>query len=243
MERDQHFMADRAIVQRMASYARPGETVLEIGPGRGILTEALSRRASVIAIEIDPALSESLRSRLPGVRVMHGNALKLMSRLRYDRIISNIPYAISEPLLFRMCSFPRPALLTVPCSFLSRLISPPGQGRLALYAQAFFTVAKVQDVPREAFDPIPKTRSVLASLDPRPQNIRNSVLSRGNMLLKNALRESLTGVPGLTKNQARERLKALGTIIEKGGVRVRDMQPASLDSAFKLVEARMEAGP
>src|SRR2546427_5495721 len=106
----QHFLIDKNIVHKIVRLAelQPGETVLEIGPGRGILTEALLDSSGlVVAVELDAALCARLRTTLgrrPNFRLIAGDALafeypQLPSPLL---VVANLPYYVSTPLLFRL---------------------------------------------------------------------------------------------------------------------------------------------
>ena len=106
----QHFLIDPNIVRKIVRLAelQPGETVLEIGPGRGILTEALLEASGlVVAIELDPALCDYLRTTLesrPNLKLVEADAL----HYEYDQIpgpmlvVANLPYYVSTPILFRL---------------------------------------------------------------------------------------------------------------------------------------------
>ena len=150
-EKDQHFMVDRDIISRIVSLASigKGEEVLEIGAGTGNLTEALARAGGKIAaIEIDPSLIPSLKERLrpfKNVKIISGNGLDYLKKSSPEKIVSNIPYAICEPL-FRILYHKgfSMAVLTVPKGFLDRPTT-------SFYTEAFLEIEKAFDVPRKAF--------------------------------------------------------------------------------------------
>ncbi len=193
-----------------ASELVPGDCVLEIGAGTGNLTRVLANSgAKIIAIEIDPELSANLKERFSGeknIEVIEGNALKLVKKLKFDKIVSNIPYAICEPLLqlLKEVSFEK-AVITVPNGFLERLTSGT---KLGLESNIFFEIKKLFDVHKEAFAPEPDTESVAILVKPAKKSLLRSVLLQPNAKLKNAIMEALVERYKCTKNQAREAIKA-----------------------------------
>ncbi len=209
---DQHFMVDEKILERIVKAAgiKKGERILEIGAGTGNLTKLLSLAgAEVIAIELDPQLATMLKERFsPGknIEVIEGNALKLIRKLSFDKIVSNIPYAICEPLLLllRNVHFEL-AVLTIPEKFVKNLASG---SKLGLETGIFFHVEVLFKVPKEAFVPKPDTESVVVLLKPKKSILRLVLLSP-NAKVKNAIMEALVESRKCTKNQAREAIKAM----------------------------------
>jgi 16S rRNA (adenine1518-N6/adenine1519-N6)-dimethyltransferase len=213
--KDQHFMVKREILKRMVSSAevKPDETILEIGGGRGILTEELSKKpGDIIVIEIDTKLAYSLRKKFYGnrkVKIIKGNALELIKTLEFDKIISNLPYSICEPLLKLLSGRKfKSAILTVPEKFFNRITE--GRTKLSYFSRAFFQTEELFPVPREAFDPPPKTNSVVISLKPKKDNLFSFLFrGKGKMKLKNAMREYLIQKEKTTKKQANKSIKSL----------------------------------
>ncbi|HEV8305495.1 MAG TPA: 16S rRNA (adenine(1518)-N(6)/adenine(1519)-N(6))-dimethyltransferase RsmA [Gemmatimonadales bacterium] len=184
----QHFLTDRNILRRIvdALDPRPGETVIEVGPGRGSLTEVLlARGLQVVAIERDRALAEQLRFQVSGVRcqVVTGDALQLDWHELHSRhltpdtrhrlkIIGNIPYAITSPLLEKALTPPLPerVVFLVQHEVAQRVAAAPGSkayGALSVGVQAVCRVEKLFAVAPGAFRPPPKVRSALLRLIPR----------------------------------------------------------------------------
>ncbi|RJQ17616.1 hypothetical protein C4573_01400 [Candidatus Woesearchaeota archaeon] len=158
---DQHFMLDGKLLKEIVSYADLEKTdvVLEIGFGRGYLTRNLCKKCKVIAVDVDDSFTLDLKN----VEVQHGNILKMIEKLEFNKIVSNIPYSISEPLLKKM--FKKEfelAVLTVGDSFYEVIADKTR--RLGFLAQCFFDVEKMQDVSRKAFYPEPRTDSVVVKL-------------------------------------------------------------------------------
>lgn len=170
----QHFLLREALAERMAAYAeiQREETVLEVGPGLGVLTEALLRRTDrVLAIEKDGRLCDALRRRHPSLRLVHGDVLR-EEVPPFDCVVSNLPYEISSPFTFWLLERPfRRAVLTFQREFAERMAAGRGQpayGRLSVKASYRAGIRLRDAVPRQAFWPPPKVDSAVVQLDPRP---------------------------------------------------------------------------
>ena len=102
---DKHFMIDKELIKRIISYGSLGkeDVVLEIGSGTGNLTKELCKKCKVIAVEIDSELVKLLKEKkLKNVEIIEGNILKLLGKLEFNKIVSNLPYNICEPLLNKL---------------------------------------------------------------------------------------------------------------------------------------------
>ncbi|HEX2022796.1 MAG TPA: 16S rRNA (adenine(1518)-N(6)/adenine(1519)-N(6))-dimethyltransferase RsmA [Candidatus Thermoplasmatota archaeon] len=171
----QHFLRDARYVDRSieAASLRPDDVVLEVGPGKGVLTRALAARvAKVVAVEIDAALADALeREAIPRVEVVRGDAVEAPLP-RFDACVSNLPYQISSPFLFRLLELPfRVAVLLVQKEFADRLVAKPDTsdyGRLSVNAARRARVSIVARVPPGAFDPPPRVDSAIVRIEPRP---------------------------------------------------------------------------
>jgi 16S rRNA (adenine1518-N6/adenine1519-N6)-dimethyltransferase len=170
----QHFLVDPRVVERMLGYAnlRGDETVLEIGPGKGVLTRGLAARAKqVICIEKDPRMVDHLEDEgLPrNVEVVLGDALKV-SLPAFDKCVSNLPYGISSDVTFRLLEQPfEVAILTYQREFAERLLAKPGSedyGRLTVNAMVRATIEPLETVPPRAFAPPPKVASSIVRVTP-----------------------------------------------------------------------------
>lgn len=174
----QHFLIDPNIVRKIVALAdvQPGETVFEIGPGRGILTEALCRVASrVIAVEVDPRLHAYLSKRqpaFPNLELACGDALTYpINDLPYGTVVvANLPYYVSTPLLFRLLEAgPRLSrmVLMLQAEVAARLVAQPGcreYGLLSVMAQAAAEVFEGFRVSAQCFRPRPEVASTVVSL-------------------------------------------------------------------------------
>lgn len=176
----QHFLADRAcidaIVQAIAP--QPGDNLVEIGPGTGVLTAPLvAQTGRLTVIEIDRDLG-------PRLAAQYGDALSLVQQdvLQVDfsgfgqnlRIVGNLPYNISSPLLLHLIAVAervRDQHFMLQKEVVDRMVAGPGSdmGRLTVFLQNHYQVVKLFDVPPEAFDPPPKVDSSVVRMVPLPR--------------------------------------------------------------------------
>jgi 16S rRNA (adenine1518-N6/adenine1519-N6)-dimethyltransferase len=177
----QHFLRDagiaRAIVDLVAPTAR--DLVVEIGPGEGALTGELARRAGrVIALEVDRALLERLRRRLPAVEALEADARTwdygALARPDGGRVlvVGNLPYSVSKPIVAALLEA-RAVLdalaLMLQREVAERLAAPPGgkvYGALSVLTQAVCDVELALRVPAGAFRPPPQVESAVVRLTP-----------------------------------------------------------------------------
>lgn len=181
----QNFLIDPNIIRKIIATAElsPGDTVLEIGPGRGILTDALSRGARrVVAVEIDPQLHRLLQERQagwPNVEIMCEDALTypLETLPNGTIVVANLPYYISTPLLFRLLEhrrrFPR-LILMLQNEVADRLVAKAGStdyGVLSVMAQYAADITKVFRVSAQCFRPRPEVGSAVALLRTKQETL------------------------------------------------------------------------
>ena len=183
----QHFLIDEAVLQHILSAAElsPGEIVVEVGPGLGVLTEALARHgARVIAVELDAKLVALLKKRLagfPDVKIVHADILRVTPQqllqdnvaagevVRGYKVIANLPYYITSPVLSHFLEAdPRPSKMVVMVQkeVGEAVAAAPGKMRLlSVKAQFYSRPAIVSYVPAASFYPPPKVDSVILRLD------------------------------------------------------------------------------
>lgn len=181
----QHFLYDDRVLQGIADAIAPlpDEMVIEIGPGRGALTDILaSRKNPLTAVEIDHALSDQLRTRYasnPRVTIVEGDVLEtdLAALANAPYVVAgNVPYYITTPIIFHVlrAPYPRHAVFLVQLEVAQRIVAPPGSktyGALSVNVQAVANAEIVFEVPRGAFKPPPKVTSALVKITPRPDPI------------------------------------------------------------------------
>lgn len=176
--RDQHFLTDPRIVARIADLLDvSGRVVLEIGPGDGILTQALlDRGARVISVELDPTLITRLSGRFASeisdgsLTLIHGDAVKVPLP-PFEIVMANLPYSISSPITFRLLDIGfEAAILMYQKEFADRMMAHPGTrdcGRLSIMLQTYARANRCFDLPPGAFTPPPKVRSTVVWIEPR----------------------------------------------------------------------------
>ena len=174
----QHFLCSTSAVSAIVAAVGDARGVLEIGPGPGVLTSALSEIAEVIALEVDDRMIEALGESAPKAKVLKQDALEanlpeLLAELPEPRaIVSNLPYYITGPLLTVIASARRGfdvAVLMMQKEVGQRVLAEPGnrdRGSLSVFLQSQFAILRVANVPAGAFIPPPKVDSVVLQLVP-----------------------------------------------------------------------------
>lgn len=173
----QHFLIDASVVAAIVAAIDPrsGQTLVEIGPGLAALTQALLERVPQLhAVEIDRDLADRLRRRFPPDRVVLHEADALAFDYRglggVLRIVGNLPYNISSPLLVRLLAFRNGVEdqhFMLQKEVVERIVARPGTrafGRLSVLMQAYYDVESLFDVPARAFDPPPRVESAVVRM-------------------------------------------------------------------------------
>jgi 16S rRNA (adenine1518-N6/adenine1519-N6)-dimethyltransferase len=177
----QHFLHDGTVIARILAAIDPGpdDAVVEIGPGRGALTgPLLARLARLSVVEIDRDLAAQLRAAYPADRL----EVHVADALEFDfgalpaplRVVGNLPYNISTPLLFRLAAFAprlRDLHFMLQKEVVERMVaapSSPAYGRLTVMLQYRFAISRLFDVGSGAFRPPPQVGSAVVRMVPRP---------------------------------------------------------------------------
>jgi 16S rRNA (adenine1518-N6/adenine1519-N6)-dimethyltransferase len=201
----QHFLHDPRILERIVDAIEPaqGDFVVEIGPGEGALTRRLLQRTSKLeAIEIDRDLAARLTEEK--IKVHVGDALEFDYGVFPPgmRIVGNLPYNISTPLLFHLARFAervRDMHFMLQLEVVERMVaapSTPEYGRLSVALQARFRMKKLFNVSKGAFRPPPKVESAVVRLEPLPQilHLDEDLLRRAFSARRKTLRNALPGI-------------------------------------------------
>ena len=242
----QNFLLDRGALSRIVAAAdvQPGDRVLEIGPGLGILTRALAEAgASVVAVELDRGLVELLHEQLAGLeqaRIVHQDILKadigqLMGDAPY-KVVANLPYNItSAALRHALEAKPRPSLLVVMVQkeVAQRIVAAPGEmSLLAISVQFYGRPRIVAHVPAGAFYPRPKVDSAILRIETFPAlDIPEDAIPRFFALARAGFAQR--------RKQLRNTLsKGLGlsTDVVEEGLRRCDIDPRRRAETLSLIE-------
>jgi 16S rRNA (adenine1518-N6/adenine1519-N6)-dimethyltransferase len=237
----QHFLAEPVHVERMVTLAgvRGGDRVLEVGPGLGILTDALLARGAVLtAIELDRDLVVWLRTRYPTLDLVEGDATTVaLPPLAGAKVVANLPYNAGTRILLRLLVEGPPDVLVVMLQkeVAERIVAAPGdreRGSLSLAVQARARARIAWDVPAGAFYPPPKVTSSVLHVVPHPEardlarfdRIARAAFAAPRKQLRNSLSQGL-GQPALA-------------LLEKAGI-APERRPATLtvDEVWALVAA------
>ncbi|KAK3307880.1 S-adenosyl-L-methionine-dependent methyltransferase [Chaetomium strumarium] len=175
-----------AIVEK--AFLKPTDVVVEVGPGTGNITvRALEKAKKVIAIELDPRMGAEVTKRVQGtplakkLEVILGDVIKMPEMPPCDALISNTPYQISSPLIFKMLSMrnpPRVAVLMFQREFAKRLVARPGDAlysRLSVNVNFWATCKHIMKVGKQNFKPPPKVESDVVRIEPLLGSARPNV--------------------------------------------------------------------
>jgi len=171
----QNFLIDGRVADRHIGFAsiESNDTVLEVGPGLGILTERLIEASGhVIAIELDEKLADHIEERYGDrLDLIRGDALSVEFP-KFDRFVSNLPYSISTPVIFKLLEHDfKKAVVMVQKEFAERMVANRGEvdySRLTVNVYYRAECRILETVPASRFKPRPKVDSALVEIIPRP---------------------------------------------------------------------------
>ncbi len=213
-DRDQHFLVDDRVLDRVPTYATEIDAdlshVLEIGAGTGALTDRLLAVAGqVTTVERDPDLAAFLREEFAAevdagrLTVIEGDALDV-ELPEFTASISNLPYGISSEITFRLLPHGVPLVLMFQREFAERMAADPGTeeyGRLSVTAGHYADIEVVEPVPKAAFRPPPAVESAIVRTTPREpayevpsdevfMNLVKAIFTQRRKTMRNAIRNT-----------------------------------------------------
>lgn len=250
----QHFLTDKRILAAIvdALAPTPTDTVVEVGPGRGSLTDILVERSGrIVGVEIDRALAEQLGKRYAdrsNVQIVQGDVLEtdLHALAGADfLLIGNVPYYITTPIVFKALEppIPRRSVFLVQREVAERMAAKAdteAYGALSVNVAAVANVDHVMNVPASAFQPPPKVESAVVRLTPR----QTPLVSRESLP---AFRVFVQAAFGLRRKQMLRVLRtvrgltpdAASAILERAGVdpaaRPEVLSPEMFAGLFALI--------
>jgi len=219
----QNFLIDSNILAIIIEQARikPDETVIEIGSGLGVLTaELIARAERVIAIEKDRRLCAYLRDQFPFLELVEGDAVKAVGTIvpfpDGYKVVANLPYSISTPILERFVEAPRKPrtmVVTLQREVATRLAARPGAkeySALTLLTQVYYHVTVAHVVSPRCFYPSPRVESAVVVLERRDPRVTTAPGARfadavraGFAHRRKMLKKQLTGFGNVEKTFAR----------------------------------------
>lgn len=247
----QNFLTDASVIDRIISVIGPRENdlIIEIGPGHGAITRPLVESgAQVHAVEIDRDLARNLSDAhdRPSNLVVHSqDALNIrfgaLSEDRDFRIVGNLPYNISTPILFHVLAQSQAPIdlhLMLQTEVVNRIVAPPGDrrfGRLSVMVQNLCQSSALFDIPADCFTPRPKVSSTFLRLIPRKEPIAQSepalfesVVKAAFSMRRKTLRNALRGV------LKSEQIEAAGI---DPGLRAEQLDVGEFDALAQQVKA------
>ena len=234
----QNFLKDETVLQRIVESANlsKDDTVIEIGPGQGVLTEKLAAvYKKVIAIELDDRLIDLLRNKLrnfENTEIIHGDILKInlpelvkgeKLQVKGYKVVANIPYYITAPIikLFLETKYPpSEMILMVQKEVAERICAGAGEmSVLAVAVQYYAQPEYLFTVPREAFNPAPKVESAVIKITYNKQQLTNNkeetkkffrIVRAGFSAKRKTLANNLSNGLQVDKKLIEEKLLSLG---------------------------------
>ncbi|HCP08311.1 MAG TPA: ribosomal RNA small subunit methyltransferase A [Candidatus Moranbacteria bacterium] len=234
----QNFLKDETVVKKIIESAdlKQDDFVIEIGPGKGILTEELAKKAGkVLAVEIDTKLIDPLKNRFKDQKnieiinedVLNINLSEIFSRyairdMRY-KIVANIPYYITSPIIrlfLEQENQPREMILMVQKEVAERIVSKPGKMSILAVSVQYYADAEILfGVGKDSFDPAPEVDSAVIKITPAQKFTAANkeetkyffrIVRAGFSAKRKTLINNLSAGLQIEKNDVEEKIKALG---------------------------------
>ncbi len=216
----QNFLIDPTIASRIVeeSGALKDETVLEIGAGRGILTQSLIEKGiKVIAFEIDRELFDFLKNKFKGMNVefIFEDFLKFDGSIKVDRCVSNIPYNISTPIIKKLFDLEIPSMtLMVQKEYAKRLMASPKSrdyNSLSVFVQVRSKIERLFDVDRKSFFPSPNVDSTVIKIT-RTREMESKIkdMKKFDAIVRASFSQK--------RKMIRNNLKNMDAILKKAGI-------------------------
>jgi len=240
----QHFLHDAQVIDRLvrAIAPQPQDRLLEIGPGEGVLTRPLlGSGARVTVVELDRDLAATLFNRLgqpSGLEIIQADILSMdlsaVAEQRPLRVVGNLPYNISTPILFHLfehLAVVRDMHFMLQKEVVDRMVAAPGSrdyGRLSVMASFFCEMDWLFDVPPSAFRPPPKVMSAIVRLRPKS-------LGEAELAVLPALQQVVRNAFGQRRKTLRNSLR---TLLDESAIEAAGIDPGLRAERLGLDEFR-----
>lgn len=211
---DQHFLIDTNIINNFIEKCNLNkeDTVLEIGPGQGILTKKIVPKVKKLyVIEKDTRLKEYL-DKIEGIEIIYNDCLKVPFP-KVNKIITSLPYSIIEPFIYKIIKEDFNELyLIMGKNYIDNIINKKITN-LSLLTNIYFDIEKYFDISPESFNPKPRVMSSAIKLSYKQTYTKKELLFQNmyklnDKLVKNSLLESLITINNLTKRETKEIIKS-----------------------------------
>jgi len=226
MKFDQHYMIDEKLLLLIASYCN--NSCIEIGPGHGALTKHLLKKGQVTAIEIDSEniayLQEKFEKEIAKSKLTLINDSALEHPLTGRLLFSNLPYAISEPIMYKILrSGIEVAYLVTGKRFLEILQS---DSKIGLLMQSNFHITNLKNIGCEAFNPQPRVESCFFVMKRRASSFVGTILQQYDKKVKNAIIQGIreTGKTNKDSKEIFTKLSLPKTITDKRIMHLSNLQ-------------------
>ncbi|MEM4259926.1 MAG: rRNA adenine N-6-methyltransferase family protein [Candidatus Woesearchaeota archaeon] len=235
---DQHFMINKTAIKTLVINAqlKNNDVVLEIGFGKGNLTELLAKKCFVIAVDIDTSFNFVNNN----VKVIHGNILNLIDGLKFNKIVSNIPYSISEPLLWKTLGRDEIERMVLTYGINFAKIITNKDNKLGIIANCFYETKIIKILSKRYFVPEPRTDSAIVVFKKKQkfnelEKIIVELVKQKDKKIKNAFEKIFIGK--LTKKEVKRKLKNIKNkkIIENNIMRLSNEKFLTLIEFLKQI--------
>jgi 16S rRNA (adenine1518-N6/adenine1519-N6)-dimethyltransferase len=246
----QHFLIDKKVLNRIVNAAQltKKDVVLEIGPGLGVLTEALAKKVGkVIAVEIDRGMVKYLKRKFKNkdyenIEIVHQDVLSYKLQIMNCKVVANLPYHITSRVIRHFLEAkikPNLMVLLVQKEVAKRIVAQPGQMSLLSCSVQFYGQPEIIDfVPKESFWPEPEVESAILRIKvyKKPKiKVKNrkiffQIIKAGFSSKRKQLHNALAGGLQITNEEAKN-------LLEKSGIDpARRAQTLSLSEWAKLAK-------
>jgi len=209
---DQHFLIDEKVINKVieVSNIKKDDMVLEIGPGKGVLTNYLYKLTNNLTlIEKDKRLSVYL-NKIKNINIIYDDVLNVDLSI-YNKIITSLPYSITEPFMYKIIDYNFDKLVMICGKNFADSVVNKNNNKLSVLTNSYFNVEKIIDIEPSSFNPKPRVMSSLIVLTIKDDNILSKnekiikmLFKYRYMKIKNALKEILIKIDNITQNEARK---------------------------------------